>query len=294
MSESKAPDVDLGPQCDGCVFHEDCWSFLPERHVFSLCYGNRNSYSLMDRGILAIRDIPEDYPLTPRQRIQFNCEKTGEAHIEPRKIRAFLKKLTYPLYFLDFETFMAAIPAYEKLSPYEQVPFQYSLHVVPSAEAKPEHYSYLSDGCGDPRPEILSGLKKQLGRTGSIVAYNATFEKNVLRACARRFPEYVVWLKSMLSRFVDLYIPFRDFHYYHPGQNGGASLKDVLPVMTGQSYAGFQITEGQIASLRFREMAFGNAAEARKQQIRKALEKYCHQDTEGMIEIIGALRRHCS
>jgi hypothetical protein len=117
MSKSRAPEVDLGPQCDGCVFYDDCWSFLPERHVFSLYYGKQKSYDLMDQGVLAIKDIPDHYPLTPKQRIQFNCEKTGKPHIDPRKIHTFLNKLTYPLYFLDFETFMAAIPPYDELGP---------------------------------------------------------------------------------------------------------------------------------------------------------------------------------
>lgn len=294
MSKPKIPDVDLGPQCNGCVFHDDCWSFLPERHVFSLYYGNKKAYELMDQGILAIEDIPDGFPLAPKQRIQYDCEKSGEAHAEPQKIRAFLNKLTHPLYFLDFETFMAAIPPYDELSPYEQIPFQFSLHAVPSDEANPVHHSYISDGYVDPRLDILSELKKKLGRKGSIVAYNATFEKNVLRSCTRHFPEYKSWLDSILPRFVDLLIPFRGFHYYHPDQNGGVSLKDVLPAMTGQSYAGLDIADGQEASLRFREMAFGNVTEARRREIQKALGKYCHQDTEGMIEIIKTLRRYCS
>jgi hypothetical protein len=92
---------------------------------------------------------------------------------------------------------------------------------------------------------------------------------------------------------VDLLVPFRDFHYYHPDQNGSASLKDVLPAMTGRSYAGLEIADGQAASLRFREMAFGDLSEARKKEIRKALEIYCHQDTEGMIKILKTLQRLC-
>lgn len=291
MSQRRAPKADLGPHCNECALHEECWAFLPEGNVFSLYHAGRKAFDLMAEGIVAIQDIPEDFPLTPKQRIQVQCRKTGKPYINVEKTRAFLDGLTYPLYFLDFETFMTAIPPFEAMSPYEQIPFQYSLHVLPSAGAEAKHYSYLSDGAADPRPEILGLLKTQLRKTGSIVAYNATFEKSVLRSCANRFPKYEDWLESMLPRVVDLLIPFREFHCYHPAQNGSASLKNVLPALTGRGYSGLEIGDGQSASRRFLEMAFGNPPEAAKQKIREDLETYCHQDTEGMIDIVRALQR---
>lgn len=291
MSKDAPPIVDIGPQCDGCALHRECWAFLPERHVFSLHRAGEKARDLMDRNILALRDIPEGYPLSVRQSIQVGCEKTGRPHVEPAKIRAFLGRLKHPICFLDFETFMAAIPPYDALSPYEQVPFQYSLHVVEAPGRPAEHYSYLSDGKTDPRPEVLSSLQQRLGRFGSIVAYNASFEIRVLKSCARRFPEFQSWCESIQPRFVDLMAPFRDFHYYHPGQLGSFSLKYVLPALTGAGYEGLDISEGALASLRFREMAFGDATEERKKEIRRALEAYCRLDTGGMVRILDALGR---
>ena len=291
MSRSRAPQAVLGQNCSGCALYDECWAFLPERNVFSLYQSGRKAFDLMAEGIVAIEDIPKDFPLTPKQRIQVDCEKKGKPYVETQRIQAFLERLTYPLYFLDFETFMTAVPPFDGMSPYDQVPFQYSLHVHPSASEKATHYSYLSEGVVDPRPEVLSLLKKQTGNTGSIVAYNAIFEKNVLRSCVSRFPKYKAWLESALPRFVDLLIPFREFCYYHPAQNGSASLKNVLPALTGRGYSGLEIADGQAASLRFLEMAFGNPEEATKMKIRKALETYCHQDTEGMIDIVKALQR---
>jgi hypothetical protein len=293
MRKPKPPDCSLGSHCSDCPLYDQCWSFLPERHVFSLYRAGQKAFDLMDQGILKINDIPEEYSLTQRQSIQATCERTGEPHIEPKGIQAFLKQLKYPLCFLDFETLMAAVPPYDEMSPYEQVPFQYSLHVVSSPGASVEHHSYLSQGSTDPRPEVLSNLKKQLGSKGSIVAYNSAFETRVLERCVAHFPKYEKWLEAIRPRMVDLYAPFRDFHYYHPDQNGSASLKAVLPVLTGRSYEGFEIADGQAASLRFREMAFGNLEASRKKAIRKALETYCRQDAEGMLGIVNALQRMC-
>lgn len=292
MAKPKAPAPIPGPECPPeCGLHHECWSFLPKHSVFSLYSPGQKAYDLMNQNILAIKDIPGDYPLTQRQSIQVACARSGKCHVQPGAIAAFLKKLQYPIYFLDFETFMMGVPPYDELSPYEQVPFQYSLHIIKSPGARPEQYSYLSEGIADPRPEVLAGLKKRLGRAGSIVAFNASFEIRVLRSCGGHFGEFQPWVESLLPRFVDLIIPFREFHYYNPDQDGRASLKAVLPALTNRSYKELEIADGEAASLRFRDMAFGSLPAAEKSKTRKALETYCHQDTEGMIDILKALER---
>ena len=293
MSRAEAPDARWVALCNDCDLHPRCWAFLPEHNVFSLCAAGTKAVQLMEAGVLRILDIPEDFPLSEKQEIQVRCTRTGEPHIHAGGIQAFLDKLEYPMHFLDFETFMIAVPPFDDMSPYEQVPFQYSLHVVDQPASRAQHFGYLSDGSSDPRPEILESLSVRLGRAGSVVAYNAPFEIRVLESCCRHFPEYAKWLGSVRERFVDLLSPFKSFHYYHPEQKGSASLKAVLPVLTGRSYKELEIADGQAAGLRFREMASGNTTESRKRAIRKALEKYCRQDAEGMIDIIKALQRLC-
>ncbi len=187
MGKEKCPEVTVGPQCAECDLHDECWSFLPERSVFTLYQGGAKSFELMSQGILKNDEIPEDFALTEKQSIQVACERTGEPHIEAGRIAAFLGRLKYPLYFLDFETFMTAIPPYDLMSPYEQVPFQYSLQIADSPGRRGRSVSYLSDGGSDSRPEILARLKAQLGGRGSIVAYNASFEQRILESCVGHF-----------------------------------------------------------------------------------------------------------
>jgi len=293
MAKPRCPEVEVGPHCAGCALYDQCWSFLPDHSVFSLARGGAKSYDLMEQGILKVRDIPEDFELNAKQEIQVACDKSGKVHIERNALRRFLDQLRYPLYFLDFETMSVAVPPYDLLSPYEKVPFQYSLHIVDSPVKRARRHSYIAGGAADPRPEILSNLKTLIGKKGSIVAFNASFEKSVLRSCVNRFPRFAAWFQSMEPRIVDLYTPFRDFHYYHPDQDGSASLKAVLPVLTGKSYEDLEIADGQVAALRFREMAFGNLPAAKEKEIRNALEIYCRQDSEGMLEIVKALEKLC-
>jgi hypothetical protein len=291
---SKAcPDTKLSGNCDSpysCPLVDSCRSFLPEQSVFSLYRGGPKKLELIENGILRIVDIPDDFPLTETQQIQVECERSGRAHVDKEAIAGFLGSLQYPLCFLDFETFATAIPVYDLVRPYQQVSFQYSLCILRSPGADIEQLGFLADGTKDPRPEILSRLKSELGKTGSIVAYNATFEIQRLEDCAQYYSEYSEWVRGVIPRFIDLLVPFRSFHYYHPDQLGSASLKAVMPVLTGQGYDELEIGDGGTASLRFLDMAFGNLSKEECAAIRNHLEVYCSQDTRGMIDVLRALK----
>ena len=129
-----------------------------------------------------------------------------------------------------------------------------------------------------------------LGNAGSIVVYNQGFEEGVLKELAKMFPEYDDWITGLRTRMIDLLKPFRSFHYYHPRQKGSASIKKVLPALTGQGYDGIEITEGNEASIKFYKVTYGEATEEERKKVRADLEKYCALDTEGMIWIVEKLR----
>ncbi len=175
------------------------------------------------------------------------------------------------------------------LRPYQDIPFQFSLHVVKDEQSKPDHFSFLACGTDDPRPAILSELQKTLGNSGSIIAYNKGFEEGVLKELARAFPECSDWVAQVCDRLVDLLLPFSSFYYYHPVQKGTASLKAVLPAITGRGYEDLDINDGQLASTSFLSATFGDMPEAEKAKVMADLEQYCGRDTEGMIWIVDRL-----
>jgi len=298
IQEKEPPDIKIGPHCSSpysCPLESVCQGFLPEKgNVLCLVSGKNRPYELIENGIHSISDIPCDDGLNDKQRIQIKCHKNAMPHIDRDGIGTFLDKLEYPLYFLDFETINPAVPAYDNSRPYETIPFQYSLHIVRNDGAEPEHHSYLAPGDEDPRQEILRQLKNLLGNSGSVIAYNAAFEKNAMRRAIETYTEYQEWLELIEKRLVDLLIPFRNFLYYHPGQEGSASIKNVLPVMTDSSYSDMEISEGGTASIEYSRITFGeDVPEEERQRVRTALEKYCALDTKGMIEIVDGLKKLC-
>jgi len=293
MSKRACPEMGIGQHCLApydCPLRAECWGLLPENSVFDLRGGKTNQFSLYEQGIVSIEDIPDNILLSRQQQIQKECVMTGNVHVEKGEIRRFLSKLKYPLYYLDFETFGPAIPLYDGTKPYQNIPFQFSLHIVENDSREPVHYSFLADGTGDPRPQLLRELQKLLGPEGSIIAYNSGFEEGVLVELVEAFPDYTEWLGGIRTRMVDLLYPFTNCHDYNAVQKDTASLKKVLPAITGKSYEGMDIGAGMDASFAYGRIVCGDATEEEIPKIRADLLKYCQLDTEGMIWIVARLR----
>jgi hypothetical protein len=294
VAARKCPDIRISPHCNDpyeCQLKPVCWNFLPQPNVLRLRNGRKKRWELLNRGITRLRDIPSDFVLSDAQARQVASHRNGAPHVDSAAIAAFLRQLVYPLFFLDFETVQPAIPLYDRSRPYAKVPFQFSLDRIYFDGAAPEHFSFLVDGQLDPRPVLLSRLKELLASSGSIIGYNVAFEIGCLRECASIFPEYRTWLDSIEFRFVDLYEIFDRFDYYHPSQNGTASLKTVLPILTECRYDDLDIQDGELAQREFLRVTFGDVSEDERLKVRRALEAYCAMDTRGLIAIVDALKK---
>jgi len=296
IASSTCPDIGIGPHCSAPYDCPVTWcrECLPEHNIFNLYRGGKKCFDMFNSGIFFVKDIPSDIKLSAVQRIQQTCETNEQPYIDKEAIKEFIGLLQYPLYYLDFETFNPAIPIYDGTRPYQKIPFQFSLHIVSNPGTKPEHHGFLGDGTGDPRSAFLAKLKSVIGNHGNIVVYNQSFEKGVLTELGKAFPEHIDWVKETCDRVIDLYAPFRSFSYYHPIQQGSASIKNVLPALTGKGYNDLDISKGDDASLAFFDTVMGNYTEDEKQKVRQDLEKYCSLDTEGMVWIVEKISELCT
>jgi len=293
INSSKCPDISISKKCNSpyeCLLKESCWNFLPSGNVFELYYGGAKSFQLLEKGVYSIKDIPANVSLTDRQQIQKDCSINGNPYICKEEIKAFLDTLIYPIHFMDFETFDPCVPLFDGTKPYQKIPFQFSLHIIEKERAKPQHCFFLADGVGDPRPKFLSSLKRIIKDRGSIIVYNQTFEKNVLKELNETYHDYKEWADNVSGRMKDLLDIFKSFAYYHPNQQGSASIKNVLPVLAEKNYKGMEISNGEDASLAFLEMTYGNVSEEQRKRIRDNLERYCCLDTEGMLLIVEKIK----
>ena len=176
---------------------------------------------------------------------------------------------------------------FDGLSPHQQVPFQYSLHVVKEEGIEPEHHEFLYNGSSDPRREFFNSLKSVISSSGDVVVYHAPFEKTILNKLGKYLGEEE-FVESVNSRIVDLLIPFRNFHYYNPKQQGSASIKKVLPALVGKDYSGLGIQEGAEANTEFMRVTYSESDD--KEKVYSDLLKYCELDTEAMVWIVDKLK----
>lgn len=148
----KAPDIATGRQCTKpvtCEFFDRCNTPRPDDHVGYLPLIHASAMEeLEDMGILSIHDIPDDFLLTERQGRACTSVQTGEPWFSD-DLGIELQSLQYPLYFMDFESVNPAIPRFVGMRPYQQIPFQWSVHVLREPGAEPEHHEFLPDGVGD-------------------------------------------------------------------------------------------------------------------------------------------------
>jgi hypothetical protein len=295
IEQKDSPRIPIGPWCSypyECIMTEVCWNFLPKHHPHTLTrLSSHKAFDLIDAGVLNVLDIGKNVKLSDKQKIQIESIRTNRAHIEKEEIKAFLDRLEYPLYYLDFETVGSAVPVYDKTRPFEQIPFQFSLHIQKTPGSPPDHVGFLAEGREDPRETFLAQLKKHLGAKGTVLTYNAAFEKGRLNEATAIFTAYKEWNEKIQARIVDLLGPFRSFHYYHPDQLGSASIKSVLPAVTGKGYDGMEISDGGTASSEYLRVTFEEGVtEEERNKVRKNLEDYCGLDTEGMVWILDKLR----
>jgi len=288
-----APDIAAGRQCSEpvtCEFFDHCNPPLPENHILRLPRIHAATVAkLAALGVQSIHEIPEHYPLTGRLRRACASVQMGEPWYSPQ-IGEELSKLKYPLYFADFETVNPALPRFAGMRPYDQIPFQWSVHVQRQPGAAPEHFEFLATDTSDPRQAFISALCDVLGDGGSIVVYSQQFESQRLLDLASWLPEFSGRIKKIQRRLWDL-LPIVRNHVYHPVFGGSYSLKSVLPALVPQmSYAGLEVANGQAAGIAWESLVRGTAEGIDRDRIRKALLDYCGQDTLGMVRLVEKLQ----
>jgi hypothetical protein len=229
--------------------------------------------------------------LNPNQVLQVQSEINGKRHINLDEIRNFTSGLNYPLYFLDFETIGPAVPKYEGSRPYQQLVFQYSLHIQETSSSEIIHREYLADPTEDPRIGFIEQLIEDCGASGDVLVYNIGFERGKLNDLREVFPQYSSELKEIVNRLKDLMIPFQQKWYYTPEMKGSYSIKLVLPALVPElSYNDLEIKEGGTASNIFLSMVNGTF-EGDAEETRGQLLEYCEMDTFAMVKILDTLRQ---
>lgn len=260
---------------------------IPKYSVYNISrMQGKKLAELIDSEIFEVADVPDDFPLSPNQKIQVDIEKSGEVKIDETAIKNELDSLEFPLYFLDYESVNPALPFMDGSTPYQQIVFQYSLHTLDSPDSELRHTDFLSrDGNIESLYNLTESLRNDIGDKGSIIVWNKSFECSRNREIGRMIPEFASFMDDVNLRVYDLMDVFSKNYYVDPLFHGSNSIKDVLPVLVPHlSYKELNINKGDIASVKWFDVTIGNKRDE-AEQVYADLLVYCGLDTLAMVEI---------
>lgn len=263
-----------------------CHPDLPERSIYEIPRIDKKARELREAGLLAITDIPDDFSLTEIQQKYVQLVINGQPIIQAEAIEKWLDGLTFPLYFLDYETFNPAQPIFPGYHPFDHIIFQFSLHILDRPDDEPRHAACLLVEREDPSDKLVRALLQDLGPTGSVIVWHKSAEAGWNTSLAKRCPRFAEQLVGINARLADLKEIFSKGYYQHPDFYGSSSLKTVLPVICPNlRYDDLAIQEGMQTSLTWAALYHGTIEPDAREKVMADMLAYCQRDTFALVAI---------
>ena len=303
MKRSDEPTNDISLDCVksknisfACPFFDYCTRNLPKPNVFDIGWGTRfdKKLNMYNMGKITFDEILAFGGINPKADTQMDFALYNrEPRIDKDSIEHLLSTFRYPLYFLDFESYQAVIPTVDGTKPYQQICFQYSLHILDKEGGKLTHTEFLNDDYdGNPMYGLCKQLCEDIPKDSCVLVYNDAFEKTRLREMAEIFPEFSDHLLNIRDNIIDLLPPFKAQEYYVKEMGGSASIKKVLPALfpndPSLDYHNLdQVHKGDEASAAY--LSLSKLPKEEEQELRHNMLKYCELDTYAMVKIYEKL-----
>ena len=296
MNKVDEPNDDIGNYCFEpykCPFFNYCTRYIEKPNVFDIrLMSNNKKIELYKKNMYCYKDLlNENIHDKYKQQIEYELYEKDD-YIDKKKIKEFFNTLSYPLYFLDFETFQMSIPKYDGVKPYMQIPFQYSLHYY-DIDYNLKHKEFLAEADIDPRRKLAEQLVKDIPNDACVLAYNMSFEKTVIKNLANLYPDLSESLINIHNKIKDLMVPFKSRYYYTKNMHGSYSIKYVLPALfpnePSLDYHNLDLVHNGSEAMDI-YAHLGEYSTDEQSKIRDSLLKYCYLDTYAMVKIYDKLK----
>lgn len=285
------PAIRTGLHCNdpyACGFIDHCTGQEPQEKFPAFWLPRIQSKALRKKihedRVTDLRKIPDDL-LNPLQLRVKTHTLARTVLFDAAGAAAALAPHGFPACFLDFETVNFGVPIWKGTRPYQQIPFQFSLHRL-SRLGKLTHEAFLDVSGEDPSRAFAEQLLTACGEGGPVYVYNQSFEAGIIKGLGERFSRLKRPLEQIITRMVDL-LPIAREHYYHHEQQGSWSIKAVLltilPELGYDNLDGVQ--DGGMAVQAFTEAISDATTADRKAALRAQLEAYCKHDTYALVRL---------
>jgi len=274
-----------------CPCLDLCHPVLPEYSIYDIPrITEKKKIQLLDKGIVNIKDVPSSFPLNDKQRKIVEVAKAGEPFIDQKAMKREFEHFEHPLYFLDYETFLSAIPLFNGYHPQQQMVFQYSLQKMESLDGEVTHAEHLSITKDDPSKSLVESLIRDIGSSGTVFVWNKSFEVCRNKELVEIHPEHANFFEKLNDRIYDLGDFINYGMYIHPDFKGSWSIKNVLPVMVPElSYSDMDIGKGDQAMMAWWRIINDELPVYEAEKTKTALLEYCKLDTFAMVKIYQKL-----
>ena len=300
LDSEEEPDIDLSENCNSpypCAFWQYCSKHIPKPSVFDLYRMQfKKKIEYYRDGLISYEALSQSKQIKNAKQLRqiaFALADKG-TYVEKENIQAFLDTLSYPIYFLDFETMQPVIPQYVGTKPYQQIPFQYSLHYIEEEGGELKHKEFLAESGVDPRRALAEQLCADIPMNVCVTAYNKSFECSRIKELAENFPDLADHLLNIEANIKDLLVPFQSGYYYNRAMGGSFSIKSVLPAIFPNDptldYHNLEdVHNGSEAMSIFPKIKDMQPEE--QERARRNLLKYCELDTYAMVKVWEELVR---
>ena len=300
--EDAEPSIEPGEQCSHpfeCQFKAHCYKNinvpLPLEYPLSIFNGMHatKKAELTELGYENALGVPAEY-LNKKQLMIQQASRSGEIKFSQHDAKEEMAALSYPRYYIDFETVAPVIPRWAGTKPYSsQVTFQWSCHIeYASGQLKSDMFLDLSGE--DPRRAFAESLINAVGEDGPVLVYNKGFEQACIADLAQMFTDLSCALLAINERVVDL-LPMARKYYYHPKMMGSWSIKAVLPTIAPDlAYDNLVVGDGGDAQGAYSEIIHPETSEVRRLELTEGLREYCALDTLAMVRLAWFFEGRCA
>lgn len=277
------PTVEISSHCKkpyDCPFKDVCWKAIKQTDMYKIPR-LRKKPELFNEGIVSAFD---EYFNTKGDKLAVESLRAGKMIVRERLLKGYLEEINShsKIDFLDFEGMNHPLPIWKGTTPYERIPFQYSMHR--RENGKLTHKEFLASGKINPARELADKLAEDLKDSEIILVYFQTYEIGILKYLAEKYPEHAEVFLSSIGKIVDLFKVVKDC-IYSPEFKGSLSIKTVGPTLIGDkaNWTG-EITNGQMAADMYAESI--SLPDEDRERVFKELLIYCGQDTMNLVHIL--------
>jgi hypothetical protein len=227
-----SPKVEIGLHCNRpypCDFIGHCWKNVPSGSIFGLsAFSDEEKFAFYRQGIVFADDFSDDLikDFDAKKRIEISAIKEQRPFLDKEKLSSFLGKIDGNVGLIWFLGHRPAVPAYEKLRPYDLVPVCAGFQLIENGS--PKRAFWFNENPGEiPDEKFFDFIEKQALSLDKLLVYEAENFIGYLRRFTERKPEMAAQVETIISKITDLSAAFSEMYFFHPALKGNFDLANV-------------------------------------------------------------------